>query len=133
SRRAPPPAADVAAGEGAQRGDVRDELAAGLAEDPAARAQGDGGAHGTEHERRRGMSTSGSGAARVAARITSDDLHLFNEGTHYRLHEKLGAHVLAEGGVSFAVWAPNARYVSVVGDFNGWDRGRHPMTPVGGS
>jgi 1,4-alpha-glucan branching enzyme len=80
------------------------------------------------------MSTPKSGAGRPApSRITADDLHLFNEGTHYRLHEKLGAHVLPGGGVSFAVWAPNARYVSVVGDFNGWDRGRHPMAPVGGS
>ncbi len=58
------------------------------------------------------------------------DLHLFGEGTHYRNYEKLGAHVLTHQGVAgvhFAVWAPNARRVSVVGDFNGWDGRRHPM------
>ncbi len=65
--------------------------------------------------------------------ISADDLHLFNEGTHYRLWEKLGAHPLPEGGTAFAVWAPNARYVSVVGDFNGWDRGAHPLSRLGDS
>ncbi|GBD30083.1 1,4-alpha-glucan branching enzyme GlgB [bacterium HR32] len=48
------------------------------------------------------------------------DLHLFAEGTHTRLYEKLGAHA-EEGGTSFAVWAPNAAAVRVFGDFNGWD------------
>jgi 1,4-alpha-glucan branching enzyme len=65
--------------------------------------------------------------------ITGDDLHLFNEGTHSRLYLKLGAHVLDRGGVYFAVWAPNARYVSVLGDFNGWDKGAHPLRPRGAS
>jgi 1,4-alpha-glucan branching enzyme len=64
-------------------------------------------------------------------RILSDfDLHLFNEGTHQRLWEKLGAHRTTLGttvGVHFAVWAPNAARVSVVGDFNGWDGRVHPM------
>jgi 1,4-alpha-glucan branching enzyme len=58
------------------------------------------------------------------------DLHLMAEGTHRRLYEKLGAHPAAlEGvvGVAFAVWAPNARRVSVVGDFNRWDGRCHPM------
>jgi len=58
-----------------------------------------------------------------------DDL-LMAEGTHLRLHDKLGAHLIEhEGaaGVHFAVWAPNARRVSVVGDFNGWDGRRHAM------
>lgn len=58
------------------------------------------------------------------------DMHLFVEGTHLRTYEKLGAHcVEVEGvaGVNFAVWAPNARRVSVVGDFNDWDGRRHPM------
>lgn len=58
------------------------------------------------------------------------DLHLLGEGTHYRNFEKLGAHPIAhEGthGVAFAVWAPNARRVSVVGDFNNWDGRQHPM------
>ncbi len=54
----------------------------------------------------------------------------WRKGTHRRLYEKLGAHpITLEGtdGVAFAVWAPNARRVSVVGDFNGWDGRRHPM------
>ena len=57
------------------------------------------------------------------SRLTTQDLHLFNEGTHFRLYEKLGAHASAakgKSGVDFAVWAPNARKVSVIGDFNGW-------------
>ncbi|MBI4611336.1 MAG: 1,4-alpha-glucan branching protein GlgB [Candidatus Rokubacteria bacterium] len=62
--------------------------------------------------------------------LSDYDLHLLGEGTHYRAHEKLGAHprVLEEvPGISFAVWAPNARRVSLVGDFNEWDGRRHPM------
>jgi 1,4-alpha-glucan branching enzyme len=58
------------------------------------------------------------------------DLHLLGEGTHLRTFETLGAHcrtVNGVDGVHFAVWAPNARRVSVVGDFNGWDGRRHPM------
>ncbi len=58
------------------------------------------------------------------------DLHLLAEGTHRHLYEKLGAHpakIDGTNGVSFAVWAPNAQRVSVVGDFNGWDGRRHPM------
>ena len=62
--------------------------------------------------------------------LTDYDLHLFGEGTHLRLYEKLGAHRLRIGpavGVHFAVWAPNADRVSVVGDFNGWDGRVHAM------
>jgi len=58
------------------------------------------------------------------------DLHLFNEGRHFELAEALGANVTSmEGvdGVRFAVWAPNAQRVAVIGDFNSWDRRRHPM------
>jgi 1,4-alpha-glucan branching enzyme len=54
------------------------------------------------------------------------DQYLFREGTHSRLYEKLGAH-FADGATHFAVWAPNAASVSVVGDFNGWDPRAHPM------
>jgi 1,4-alpha-glucan branching enzyme len=60
------------------------------------------------------------------------DLHLFNEGTHEKLYEKLGAHPITLGGETgtyFAVWAPDAESVSVIGDFNGWDNARHPLYP----
>jgi 1,4-alpha-glucan branching enzyme len=66
--------------------------------------------------------------------LTEFDLHLFAEGTHYNTYEKLGAHVTeAQGvrGVVFAVWAPNALRVSVVGNFNSWDGRRHPMRSRG--
>src|SRR4051812_39656364 len=62
--------------------------------------------------------------------FTDFDIDLFKAGKHYRLYEKLGAHpVMHEGrkGVYFAVWAPNARGVSVVGNFNFWDRRSHSM------
>jgi 1,4-alpha-glucan branching enzyme len=62
--------------------------------------------------------------------LTDFDLHLLGEGTHHRAYEKLGAHRLSIGttvGVHFAVWAPNADRVSVVGDFNGWDGRVNPM------
>ena len=68
--------------------------------------------------------------------LTADDLYLFNEGSHFALYDRLGAHVTqVEGhsGVSFAVWAPNASKVSVVGDFNGWTPGSHPLQPNGSS
>jgi 1,4-alpha-glucan branching enzyme len=58
------------------------------------------------------------------------DLHLFNEGRHFQLAHALGAQtIVIDGvpGVRFAVWAPNANRVAVVGDFNSWDRRRHPM------
>ncbi len=82
----------------------------------------------------------GSGAAwerddpyRFEPTVGEVDLHLFHEGTHRRLWEVLGAHVrILEGvaGVSFAVWAPNARRVSVVGDFARWDGRLFPMRRV---
>jgi 1,4-alpha-glucan branching enzyme len=54
------------------------------------------------------------------------DLHLFNEGTHHKLWEKLGNHIVP-GGVMFGVWAPNADRVSVVGDFNNWNHDANPL------
>jgi 1,4-alpha-glucan branching enzyme len=62
--------------------------------------------------------------------LTDHDIYLFKEGSHFKLHEKLGSHVHEhEGvrGVLFSVWAPNAKSVSVMGDFNGWDRTSHPL------
>ncbi len=70
----------------------------------------------------------------VEQRLVSDvDMHLFHEGRHFDLHERLGARVVKVGdrrAVSFAVWAPDAERVSVVGSFNDWDGGRHPLTRV---
>jgi len=66
--------------------------------------------------------------------MTPDDQYLFNEGTHLRLYDKLGAHLRTVNGVAgthFAVWAPNARVVSVVGEFNGWVGTEHNLAPTG--
>src|SRR5262249_2676053 len=68
--------------------------------------------------------------------LTDFDLHLMGEGTHYRNYERLGAHVRVDegfSGVHFAVWAPNAQRVSVIGNFNHWDGRRHPMRNRGSS
>jgi 1,4-alpha-glucan branching enzyme len=68
--------------------------------------------------------------------LGDQDLYLFNEGNEHRLYDKLGAHLRRVNevpGVSFAVWAPNAKRVSVVGNFNGWDGRYHPMRPLGAS
>jgi 1,4-alpha-glucan branching enzyme len=64
--------------------------------------------------------------------LTDFDLHLIKEGTHYRTYEKLGAHPGSQAGIQgtfFGVWAPNAQRVSVIGDFNGWNREATPMQP----
>ena len=68
--------------------------------------------------------------------LTAEDFYLFNEGTHYRIYEKMGAHVVESNGTTgtvFSVWAPNAREVSVVGDFNGWTPQSHPLQARGTS
>ena len=68
--------------------------------------------------------------------LTDDDLYLFNEGSHFRLYDKLGAHPMEhEGkkGTHFAVWAPDAEKVYVMGGFNGWDKESHPLHPRGKS
>jgi 1,4-alpha-glucan branching enzyme len=60
--------------------------------------------------------------------LSEFDAYLLGEGTHTRLYQVLGPR-LGEGGARFAVWAPNARHVSVIGDFNGWDVAAHPLEP----
>jgi 1,4-alpha-glucan branching enzyme len=68
--------------------------------------------------------------------ISDDDLYLFNEGSHYHLYEKLGAHPMKVDGVEgtyFAVWAPNAKRVSVMGNFNSWNKSSHELYPKGQS
>ena len=64
--------------------------------------------------------------------LSDDDLWQFNEGTHARLYDHLGAHPV-DGGTRFAVWAPAAEGVWVVGDFNGWDGHEHRLAPCGES
>jgi 1,4-alpha-glucan branching enzyme len=69
-------------------------------------------------------------------KLTDFDLFLHGKGTHYRTYEKLGAHLLEEDGktgVYFAVWAPNAQHVSVIGSFNNWEAWIHPMKLIGNS
>jgi len=61
--------------------------------------------------------------------FNAQDRYYFGEGTHSRLYDQLGCHLRAEGGAHFAVWAPNAASVSVVGDWNGWDGDAHPLEP----
>jgi 1,4-alpha-glucan branching enzyme len=71
-----------------------------------------------------------------ASLLTAQDLYLFNEGSHTRLWQHLGSHPMeADGvaGVHFAVWAPNAERISVIGDFNGWQKNRHLLQPVAAS
>jgi 1,4-alpha-glucan branching enzyme len=70
------------------------------------------------------------------AHLSDDDLYLFNEGSHFRLYEKLGARPMTVDGLEgsyFSVWAPNAEQVAVMGDFNGWDTQSHPLRPLGQS
>lgn len=67
---------------------------------------------------------------RELSQLTDLDLHLFHEGSHNRLYQKFGAHtgsIDGRPGTHFAVWAPNAERVSIVGDFNDWKPNRHPL------
>ena len=64
--------------------------------------------------------------------LSEFDLHLFGQGKDYRIYEKMGAHLRSVNGVTgvnFAVWAPNASSISVIGDFNEWDRSANPLVP----
>jgi 1,4-alpha-glucan branching enzyme len=75
-----------------------------------------------------------NGRAGIESPLSPQDLQGFAEGAHSRLHDLLGAHPGSVGGndgVRFAVWAPAAARVSVIGDFNGWEARRHPLEPVG--
>jgi 1,4-alpha-glucan branching enzyme len=85
-----------------------------------------------------------SGAAETVPAATGDttpfisdyDLHLLAKGDHFDAYRKLGAHLAAKNGQAgtyFAVWAPNAHYVAVNGDWNGWNAGKNPMKMIGSS
>jgi 1,4-alpha-glucan branching enzyme len=68
--------------------------------------------------------------------LGDQDLYLFNEGSHSKLWTKMGAHIVkraGQSGTNFAVWAPNAQSVSVIGEFNGWNPTSHPLHPRGAS
>ena len=69
----------------------------------------------------------------IISLLNEDDLYLFNQGSHFRLYEKLGAHLIAgeNTGTYFAVWAPDAEQVFVMGDFNQWHRDSHALMPKG--
>jgi 1,4-alpha-glucan branching enzyme len=94
-----------------------------------------GDAEAKRSSSRKGAKTQNS-AKEFSPMLGDLDLHLFGEGKHERIYEKLGAHSTThEGqpGVAFAVWAPNAHKVSVVGNFNSWDSSKHEMRPLAGS
>jgi 1,4-alpha-glucan branching enzyme len=67
----------------------------------------------------------------IAHSLFSDfDISLFKGGKHYKLYEKFGSHIITKDGIEgtyFAVWAPNAKEVSVIGDFNYWNDQEHPL------
>ena len=68
--------------------------------------------------------------------LTPEDFYLFNEGSHYRIYDKMGAHLIESQGIAgaiFALWAPNARRVTVIGSFNNWNPTSHQLQPRGSS
>jgi 1,4-alpha-glucan branching enzyme len=78
----------------------------------------------------RPASESSAPAGERRSLLTDYDVYLFAQGSHHRLYDKLGAHLTRGGAATrFAVWAPNAREVAVIGDFNGWDRARDRLVP----
>lgn len=82
------------------------------------------------------MSAHPSSSRTRPSRLSGDDLYWFNEGTHCRLYDKLGAHLTTEDGIAgtaFAVWAPNAHRVGVIGDFTQWTKPGIALTPTGES
>jgi len=84
------------------------------------------------------LAAAGSGFMNVegpvygVSKLTDEDVYLFRQGTHYKMYEKLGSHVMTvnkKKGTVFSVWAPNAKYVAVIGDFNHWYTGAHALAP----
>jgi 1,4-alpha-glucan branching enzyme len=81
-----------------------------------------------------GEEPSAATRAMMTSILSEDDIYLFNQGTHYRLYDKFGAQPVTIDGVAgtyFAVWAPNAEYVAVIGDWNNWDAGANPLRQRG--
>src|SRR5690606_29779010 len=91
----------------------------------------------TDNERGNTMTDTRENAVRYdVSLLSNDDLYLFNEGSHLNLHDHLGNHMMTHDGVDgtyFAVWAPNAESVSVIGDFNYWNPDAHPLRAKGSS
>src|SRR5438105_8066229 len=86
----------------------------------------------TSHAARRESAVRSRETAEGAPRspLTDYDVYLFRQGKHHTLYEKLGAHHLPGAAATrFAVWAPNAARVAVIGDFNGWQAGAHALEP----
>ena len=82
------------------------------------------------------MKSKDQGKGHQVTLLSKEDLYLFNEGTHFHLFDKLGAHPAEHDGTAgtvFAVWAPNANQVSVIGAFNEWKSGKHTLSPRGDS
>ncbi|HLP78610.1 MAG TPA: 1,4-alpha-glucan branching protein GlgB [Candidatus Paceibacterota bacterium] len=87
-------------------------------------------------DRRRVLTSDASPAPPESPRLSEADMQLFLQGRELRAYDKLGAHLKTVNGVSgteFAVWAPNAERVQVMGDFNGWNKGAHELHPLGQS
>jgi 1,4-alpha-glucan branching enzyme len=81
-------------------------------------------------QKRKRKSASVRSVNNSVSRLTDHDIYLFKQGNHFKLYDKLGSHVMMVDeveGTYFAVWAPNARQVSVMGDFNAWDPENHPL------
>jgi 1,4-alpha-glucan branching enzyme len=96
---------------------------------PHARGRGAGLTYARPPEQRAVAAGGGSGTQARASAFGELDIWLARAGRHEQLYAKLGAHRV-EGGVRFAVWAPNAKYVSVIGDFNDWDSAADQLQPV---
>jgi 1,4-alpha-glucan branching enzyme len=82
------------------------------------------------------MSPESKAAVAAPQLLTDQDLYLFNEGSHYRLYDKMGSHLVTQkgqAGATFSVWAPNARSISVVGSFNSWNPKSNRLEPRGSS
>ena len=121
------PAAKKPAAEKAAKAPVKAEETK-----PAAKAKKSPAAKQKLPETTYTMPATQSSGVEPYSRFTDFDIGLFKSGKHYKLYEKLGSHVIEHNGVVgtyFAVWAPNAQYVSVIGNFNGWNRGSHSINP----
>ena len=143
SRKAAPPVAEMGVPvtqEASTDGTGKDQKSSGKKKSTTAQAAGSAGANQntamgqTSSEQIQTSSTGQNQEERAiyydVSRFTDFDIYLFREGRHFTLYDKLGSHVMEHAGKSgtyFAVWAPNAEHVSVMGDFNNWSRDSHHL------